>query len=858
MKKLLVLLLLMSIMLLSVLSFAACNGNTPDGDDDDKPDTPLTGLVLVRGGVAEFRVVIASGAGSEGRRAAGELVDALRKAGVEIADAIEDRDASAVSEREIIVGTGVKNRPEGCAVTAGELGDEGYLIRTVGERIVIAGGTPALTRSTVQKFISDYMKITDTTESVTDLALDGAINLLVPTRYDIEALKIAGGDISDFVIVCDKNDFSIYPNSAEALRNMLLAESGLRLDIVAPDGVPAGKKKILLTNVADAGDGGFRVRIAEGNMLVECAYPLLFAECLDNFAKEAISSKSGVVEFSQDYLYERHIKTVKYADFGAVGDGKTNDFFAIKAAHERVNATGQTLIPEGTVGKVFMIGKTWADGITVDGITDCQQDGTPYKAQSIPVLKDMDFTDASFIIDDTTEGIGIYARRQSHIFYIRPDIEPLTYKEGTKRPLSALSDNLEIKAGQKNIPWLTRAFENLPGERFHIILENSNKKDFIRFGSNQNSGYDRTDIILVDREGNVDAKTSVVFDFDTVTWLSVLPTADTAITISGGRFTNICAKCTDSSIYPDTKDDTWARGIKVLRPNTTVKNIDHQVTGEPNEKGYSYSSFLSISDTYNVTLKDSKLTGHQQYTVGTYDLAISDSLYVTVKGITQYRDIKDSKYWGINASNGSKCLSFEDCTISRIDAHCGFWNVDIKNCVLGLDLNVIGGGTLNIENVKRRTGDKFLKLRNDYGATFDGVINIKNCYLDGYETWRSDDGKFDDVKKYHKTIYLIRSDFTPDKTYNHPEYGASSYKEWDFGYTCYMPSEVNIDNFKYTEVSGRSFYVFVNVADSAFSKSLPNGGYQLTRLITYKNMPKPAICSDATCTKLRSIPIQAK
>ena len=861
MKKFTLLLLLILLLLSSVLLFNSCNGDSsdapvPDDEQDgdepggDEPDTPLSGLVLVRGGVAQFKVVIASGAGSEGRRAAGELVDTLRSLGVEIADCVEDKRAEDISECEIIVGIGAKNRPDGCAILATDLGNEGYLIRTVGKRIVIAGGTPALTRSTVKQFISEYMGITDTTETLKSLAVDESINLFVPTKYSIESIKIADNDISEYVILCDENDYTVYPDLAEQFRNAIYAAHGVRLNIVSPNSVPTGKKTISLASVADAGEDGFRVRISEENMLVECSVPFFFSDCLKGFTDDAISSKSGSVEFSKDYTYTKHVATVSYADFGAVGDGAVNDFFAIKAAHERVNITGQRLIPKGTKGNVFKIGKTWDDGIKVGGILDCAEDGTPHRAQFVTIKTDMDFGTASFVIDDNVAGISEPTRRLAYVFRVEPDISPIIYMDGTKHPLSTLASSLEIKAGQKNIPWLTQIFKNLPGDKFHVTLENENKRDFIRFGDNQNQGYIRNDVILVDRDGNVDASTPVVFDFKTVTKMTVIPTDDAPITVSGGQFTTICPKCTDSSVYQSTKNDTWARGIRVARANTTVKNIDHKVTAEPAEKGYSCAGFLNIDDTYNVTFSDSKLSARQYYTVGTYDLTVNDALYVTIKGITQYRDIKDRKYWGITVSNGCKRLTYDGCTISRVDAHCGFWNVDIKNCTLGFDLNVIGGGTLNIVNVTRRVGEKFLKLRNDYGATFDGVINIKNCHMNGYMDWNSNDGSF--VAKYHTMIYLIRADFTPNATY-----GSSSYAKWNFGYTCYMPREVNIDKFTYDAVAGRSFYVFSNVADTAFNSNLPNGGYQLTKLITYKNMSKPAICSDATCTKLRSIPVKS-
>ncbi len=42
---------------------------------------------------------------------------------------------------------------------------------------------------------------------------------------------------------------------------------------------------------------------------------------------------------------------IRYEDFGAVGDGKTNDFSAIKRAHDAANETGEGLV--ATAGKCY-------------------------------------------------------------------------------------------------------------------------------------------------------------------------------------------------------------------------------------------------------------------------------------------------------------------------------------------------------------------------------------------------------------------------------------------------------------------------------------------------------------------------
>ena len=57
-----------------------------------------------------------------------------------------------------------------------------------------------------------------------------------------------------------------------------------------------------------------------------------------------------------------------YSDFGAVGDGVTNDFLAIKAAHDRANEIGAKVFADGS--KTYYIGKTGGEFITVKTSTD--------------------------------------------------------------------------------------------------------------------------------------------------------------------------------------------------------------------------------------------------------------------------------------------------------------------------------------------------------------------------------------------------------------------------------------------------------------------------------------------------------
>ncbi|MBQ8290123.1 MAG: hypothetical protein IJY01_04575 [Clostridia bacterium] len=868
MKKILKGLLLIILSLACVLSLLACTGGG-EPDDTDEPseptypedDIPLEGLVLIRKNVAQFKVVIASGAGSEGRRAAGELVDRLRALDIEIADAVEDKNAAEISECEIIIGVGAKNR-DGCAVQASELGDMGYLIKAVGGRIVIAGGTPTLTRKTVKDFIEDQLGITENTVSRRNVAVPKDLNIFVPTDYNIDKITVAGNDLAGYVIACDENDEAVYPDLVNKVKNKIFSASGYNLSIVDNRNVASGAKQIIVRTVEDAGEGGFRVLVDGSNLVIEASLSTMFASAVDEFLSASLNGTKALLAFGSDYTYTKNILTVKYADFGAKGDGKNNDFFALLEAHETVNLTKQTLIPEGEVGNNFYIGKTWIDGEDT--------------AKSIPVRTDMDFGDATIIIDDTVDGIHKAGYRSGAIFTVGRDHGIITYRseEDYPRQISSLTDDPRLKVGDTYIPWLAEVLE---AEKNMVFLRNENHKDYVRFGGNQNEGNDRTDVIIVDSEGNISADTPIIFDFDELTQLQILPITDEPIIVQGGFFKTRAATCApEHASLSHTPYESYSRGIAVTRPNATIKNIDHEVTGEPSSKGYPCSGFITISATYNVTLSDTKLSGRKMYyekkatssspvPMGSYDLTMNSSVNTYYKNLTQYRDIKDEVYWGLSASNGCKNLYFDNVVISRIDAHCGLWNIDVKNSTIGFAFNVIGGGTLNATNVQRRTGAEFINLRGDYGATFNGTVNLKNCRMNGYATYKSLDSSGNRVEfnynSYVSRVYVINSGF------NASSYNSATdkyYAEWDFGYKCYMPTQVILDNFTAGHQEGiqgavaktHTVHVFNDISNSAFNSSAPHGGYQICKKVTYKNMTKPTICpTPGTCTKLAGISI---
>jgi hypothetical protein len=415
---------------------------------------------------------------------------------------------------------------------------------------------------------------------------------------------------------------------------------------------------------------------------------------------------------------------VRYCDFGAMGDGKTDDMDAIAAAHAFANQQGLPVKAD--------------DGATyyISG-----------KSRTAVIRTDTDFGKAAFIIDDTEA-----QNRNAHVFLVSSGLQ--TFKpEG----ISSLRRNQE----KINV--------SFPGTCL-VTVTNSNIKRYIRFGANQNNGSSQTDIFIVDKNGNVDMKSPIIWDFDQITAITALPIDETTLTITGGHFTTIANRA-------ESKYNYYSRGIAIRRSHVLVTGLEHRITGE-GDNGAPYGGFINIGDCAYVTVRNTVLTGHKVYqtigaagvtvSMGTYDLSLNRALNVSFVNCSQTNDINDSNYWGILGSNYCKNLVYDSCTLSRFDAHMGVANATIRNSTLGHQgINAIGSGTFIVEN-STIYGRNLINLRSDYGSTWQGEFYIRNCIFipaGGKKTSAS----------------LI---------------GGSYSGQHDFGYTCYMPERITIENLR--------------------------------------------------------------
>ncbi len=722
-------------MLSAATVLSSCKNDTPA--DDGPPvlgdDSAWLGLIpLVKQGEVKVSIVSKYSTSKDVYTAIKRIKDAFKAEGLEIEHKYELGDDDSV---EILIGYGIGADGE-YLIDEHELGFEGYIIKAVGNKIIIAGGTDKMTAAGVDRFVDDCLPLGKENADPDNLGVSSTLLLEKKSEYAIEAVKIDGKDLGEYVIEVDFSNTK-FKAAAENLRNAFYTYAGYWMEIV--EDAPANAVKLQFT---DGSDGSFNAFVKDSDLYINCAYDMLVMDCIDTLIKDyLIGTEKRTVEFNDGNIFETDISTIGYKSYGgAAGDGVTDDFGAIKATHLRANLTGQTVVAEPGV---YYLG---------------QHD------TSIDIMTDTVWTDAEFIIDDSSLDPSLKAA-VTNVFNIQRSRTP-----------ESITISGGLKAGQKNIGITFN-------EPVMLYIINSSVLQYIRKGNNPNDGSPMQELILVDKDGNVDDTTPIMWDYEKVTSAAVYRISDKPITISGGTFRTIANTAPSQYTY-------YKRGIGVSRSNTVIRDLVHIIEGE-GETGAPYNGFLSASYAANVLFENVTYSGHKRYwlndevggnPMGTYDITANSCINVTWKNCDQLTSLTDAEIWGVMGSNYCKNLTYDGCKLSRFDAHKGTWNATIVDSEIGIhSLTIIGGGVLRVENSVIHDNN-IIGLRSDYGSTWQGDIYITNVTL--------------------------------NNTSANPVLITAKWQSHYFGYTCYMPENVYIDGI--TLKTGTSFRVFTRFyADSA-------------------------------------------
>lgn len=494
----------------------------------------------------------------------------------------------------------------------------------------------------------------------------------------LEEITVNGVSVDEYSVV--NPDGTVYAYAAETLCDELYKACGTKLAEGNAD------KKAFIINEILNNDDSFSLKVENGNVYITGSANVGISRGITAFADEVLLGSEGSFDFTDGYEFTKTFTDyVTYEDFGAVGDGKTDDLEAIVKTHEYANANGLGVLADETA--TYYIGGA---------------NKTAY------IETHTDWSTARFIIDDTNvEKISAW------VFNIAPS-------QGSKNITDKVASSLRIDA--------TNIGTTLD-EKSLVVLTDYNVKRYIRKGLNQNSGSNQTDVIIVDENGNISPDTPLIWDFDTISAATAYPIDTGILTVKGGRFTTIANNAPSEYTY-------YSRGIQIRRSNTVIDGLYHDVVNE-GKTGAPYSAFVSLSTCADVTVKNCTFTGHKKYAtigsagssvqMGTYDIGAATAVNAKFINCNQTNDITNPDYWGIAGTNYCKNLVYDGCALSRFDAHQGVLNASVKNSVLGHHgIKLIGSGTALIENTTVLAED-FVDLRPDYGSTWNGDLIIRNC-----------------------------------------------------------------------------------------------------------------------------------
>ena len=697
-KKLLIFALVMLLALSTCLALVGCGGSSDGGETGGTEGGGGTAndLVLVENGKPTFQFVFSNEITDTATTKAEAMIKTVNK--------VLNTDAKKVKETheneteiEIIIGS-PKFRGDEYVVDSHYLGPEGYAVKVIGKKVIVLYGSDAASVNAIKHVEEVLFGINSKTKEIKNLSATEDKLIENKQQFALQTATVAGNDLKNYVLE--------YPaalrEQAQAIQSQLYAKVGLWL----PKGsATASQKAVIIRQIDNGGEGstpnGFIIYVDENqNLVIETEFPNKFEAGVSEFLNATIlAGGKKEMHYPSDYVYDKYdARNIYYEDFGAKGNGVVDDFEAIKACHNYANLYGHTV--NATPGATYLIGKNDA--------------GT-----AATIKTDTNWNGCTFIFDDRRIQQPLTASQNNGI--------AVEGDPGYNTPVFLVdSDRKYVRLTSTGIPisTLSKGAENVgfaPGYRALLVVYNDNVKHYIRYGSNADDGKDQHEIILVDKDGNVDPSTPIQWDYEAITKIMIYHAADTPITISGGEFdedagidnrTHIITRYNQGrSFYT-----YFSRNINIKRSNVVIENITHEFTDykleEDGGSGPPYNGLITVDYCTDVLVQGFEFVRPPSYHVetdksnrmGTYDLSAGGANRLTFKNCKQSGFfLEDGSIFeaGCMGTNYCKNLTFDGVMLGRFDAHCGVYNVTIKDSTVN-KLNFIGDGVSDAFDPKKK------------------------------------------------------------------------------------------------------------------------------------------------------------
>ena len=733
---------------------------TTDDPITNDPTTDTNGdVVLVKNGVGYFKFVVADGYTSDVNRTVDTLISDIAKLGVSTSKVFDNADTATACE--VLVGT-VQSRGEQYKLDPHVYGYEGYAIQVIDGKILILGGSEEALLDAIEQFKKEILGITKKTKKLTDATMTSAQNIEeIQTGYNIESVTVADNNLKNYVIVANESVAGEI-TTAKSIQDLLYKKTGMWLPIVSTATAEELVIEVKLsTAITCKSDKGFILEITDGDILIDCGFANKIEEAsLAFFMTEITNSKNKNPSFVNNYKYEKvDYKNIYYKDYGAKGDGYTDDFFAIMKCHAEANLYGHTVNAESSATYYF---------------------GKGSGSNSIIIQTDTNWNGCKFIFDDSVIKAPAYYPNSNTPTGERGDPEyyvPIFIVKNSKSGVGYSQSNSPIKTlyeGATNIGFA-------PGYEALIMPYNSDIYHFIRYGANQNNGSAQHEVIHVDAQGNIDPETPVQWNYDKITKLTITNAAEDPITINGGDARR--AHVDTINNQAPSHYTYYARNISIERSNVTIKNIKHTISEEKTDCGAPNNAFIAVTNANNVVVDSCEFQRPMSHStigsagvnvsMGSYEIGATTSTNVTWQNCTQsnlYQPDGSIKSGGLMGTNYCKNLIFRNMEVCSFDAHCGTYNAKMIDSTCE-HINFIGEGTIYLENmtILSNAAGNGLVLRSDYGSTWQGDLIVKGLNL----------------KYYSRTTFSLAN---------------AIWTNHDFGYQTYLPENIWLEDVRITEI----------------------------------------------------------
>ena len=641
--------------------------------------------------------------------------------------------------------------------------------------------------------------------------------------------------------------------AAEELQAAIYAKTGELLSIVSEK--VSGKNSFKINTIAESASElpdelySFKVTVSGYDLVFDCSLKSYVGSAMSAFIEKHIAPIERNKIFAEGFIEQSYTDRVYYSDFGiegvnldtlptkyldlsiwhgdnlsAIRSTLTNNFFDIKAAHDFINNRQTATVLCADENAVYYISETISGG----------------NVEQIVIKTAVDFGNAAFIIDDSDipayTGVNDekYSQGRKHLFVIESPYAVTTITSGSY--LKAIKDAGGINTDTKKIdlglgyPAMIIPKDNTPADH----------KIYRRRGSGQFRGEVYEELLIIDKDGNIDSSTPVLFTYENLSSIRVYRTDIPEITVEGGVFYTVesdinCAIWNGGNTVTKQSDQYIYRGIDVRRSNTIIKNVTHKVIGEftPDEElptnpggpklGAPYEGFFSTNNSTDVTFFGCTFEGRRNYrtysidskgnvargNASSYEIRVLESNNVTFDSCVQSNfwvdantgfeatedttefttSMQKGTYWGSGGSNDCKNLTYINSTISRFDAHRGLYNGKIINSTInGIELTGFGEMLIQDSTIYSYSKTSALfALRNDYGNHWDGTIKIKNLDFYPYET---EEYNYEDGTATYENGYEVNL-------------VGHAYTNWYYGYKSQFPNVI-IDGLEfYSRLSGR-------------------------------------------------------